>query len=140
MKFRTIIFEDDTPVRQLLKMSAERRGHDVVTFESPIFCALSRDGECAHERACSDVIISDHQMPGMSGLEFFAKLREKKCLVPNKALVTAAGEEKLQELAEGLGCDFIRKPFQIQNIDAWLREAEQKIAPERMLVPVENLY
>jgi len=140
MKFRTIIFEDDSPVRQLLKMAAEMRGHDVLTFESPIFCALSRGEACSHEGACSDVIMSDHQMPGMSGLEFFTMLREKKCLVPNKALVTAATEEELRELAEKLGCDFISKPFQIHDIESWLKEAERKIPPDRMLLPVEKLY
>lgn len=140
MKFRTIIFEDDTPVRQLLKMSAERRGHETVTFESPVFCALTRGGTCSHEGACSDVILSDHQMPGMSGLEFFTLLREKNCLVPNKALLTAASEGELRELAEALGCDFIPKPFQIQHLDAWLKEAEEKIAPDRTLVPVDHLY
>lgn len=140
MKFRTIIFEDDSPVRLLLQMSAERRGHDTLTFESPTFCALSRGEACSHEGPCSDVIMSDHQMPGMSGLEFFALLREKKCRVPNKVLVTAATEEELRELAEKLGCDFIPKPFQIHDIDAWLQAAEQKIPPDRILAPVENLY
>lgn len=140
MIYRTIIFEDDAPVRHLLKLSAEMRGHDVITFECPTFCALSKKDKCTHEGACSDIIISDHQMPGMTGLEFFRVLKEKDCRIPNKALVTAACQENLKIEAQELGCRVIPKPFQIREINSWLEESELKISRDRELIPIEELY
>lgn len=140
MRFRTIICEDESSIRVLLKLAAEMRGHEVITFPCPpTFCILSSEGVCSYGLSCCDAILSDHQMPGMSGLEFFDVLKRKKCLVPSRALVTAAAQEDVKKLACELGCSFIPKPFQLRDIDAWLEKAEANVQESRQLLPCKAL-
>jgi CheY-like chemotaxis protein len=57
-----------------------------------------------------DVIISDHNMPGVSGLELLNKIRQdhrEMILV----LITAFGTDALEEEAHRLGIGYITKPF-----------------------------
>ena len=58
-----------------------------------------------------DVVISDFNMPGASGLELFNKLRQdyhETILV----LITAYGTDALEEEVHRLGIGYITKPFE----------------------------
>src|SRR6185436_8207030 len=58
-----------------------------------------------------DVVISDFNMPGMSGLELLNKIRQdhrEMILV----LVTAYGTDALEEEVHRLGIGYITKPFE----------------------------
>ena len=58
-----------------------------------------------------DVVISDFNMPGMSGLEFFDTVRQtdrETILV----LITAHGTQALGEQAQRLGFGYLTKPFE----------------------------
>jgi CheY-like chemotaxis protein len=64
--------EDDVPVATLLKQALENEGYQVE-------CA--RDGRAALARAAEDIgffdlVVTDHQMPEMSGLHLVKSLRE----------------------------------------------------------------
>jgi DNA-binding NtrC family response regulator len=134
-KYRTIIIDDDNSVRELLVLTASLRKHEVFSFASPIDCALSQDTPCSCEPgyACCDVLITDHMMPDMTGLEFLEILEKKKCLIPNKALVTAAQSNSVMGKAKSLGCTLFRKPFQISQICSWLEKCERNVKEDRIL-------
>ena len=74
-----------------------------------------------------DVVISDFNMPGVSGLEFFNKMRQdhrEMILV----LITAYGTDALEEEVHRLGIGYITKPFEpshlVQIIHGLIRGAE----------------
>jgi len=74
-----------------------------------------------------DVVISDFNIPGVSGLEFFNKIRQEHremILV----LITAYGTDALEEEVHRLGIGYITKPFEpsrlVQIIHDLLRGAE----------------
>ena len=74
-----------------------------------------------------DVLISDFNMPGVSGLEFFNKIRQEHremILV----LITAYGTDALEEEVHRLGIGYISKPFElsflVQLIQGLMRGAE----------------
>ncbi|MBE0596377.1 MAG: response regulator [Desulfuromonadales bacterium] len=139
MVYRTLIVEDEPAVRTLLALSAQIRGHEVLTFPGPTFCPLAIAKSCSLQVACSDILISDQMMPDMTGLEFLALLQEKHCPVRNKALVTAACSEQIRKKAEELGAIVIPKPFTVTAICDWLEECERKVLPDRVLMPKELL-
>jgi DNA-binding NtrC family response regulator len=74
-----------------------------------------------------DVVISDFNMPGASGLEFLNKLRQdhrEMILV----LITAYGTDTLEEEVHRLGIGYIAKPFEpahlVQILHDLIRSAE----------------
>ena len=62
-----------------------------------------------------DVVISDFNMPRVSGLEFLSKIRHdhrEMILV----LITAYGTDALEEEVHGLGIGYITKPFGLLSL------------------------
>ena len=83
-----------------------------------------------------DVVVSEFNMPGMSGLELLNKIRQdyrETILV----LITAYGTEALEEEAHRLGIGYITKPFGlsllVQFIHDLIRDGTEN-AP-RILIP-----
>lgn len=70
------------------------------------------------------VIISDMKMPGMNGIEFIKKAKEK---YPNKKFYILTGYEMTDEIKEalesGLILNYFSKPFRLQEIELAIIEA-----------------
>ena len=91
-----------------------------------------------------DVVISDFNMPGMSGLELLNKIRQdhrETILV----LITAYGADTLEEEVHRLGIGYITKPFGlsllVQFIHDLIRGEEKgdiKESALRILISEEN--
>jgi len=76
-----------------------------------------------------DVIVSDFNMPGPSGLEFLSRIKQdhrEMILV----LITAYGTDALEEGARQLGVGYITKPFEpaflVQSIEGLIQGKETK--------------
>ncbi len=129
---RAIIFDDEPSVLELLERVLSKRNYEIMSFKQPVICPVylnNGDGTCLNERPCSDVIITDHRMPLMTGIELLQKQAQNRCLLPsqNKALITghlSDGEQR--QLAE-LGCTFLAKPFRLADIAQWLDECEKRM-------------
>src|SRR6266498_1906381 len=88
-----------------------------------------------------DVVISDFNMPGVSGLEFLNKIRQdhrEMILV----LITAYGTDALEEEMHRLGIGYITKPFEpsrlVQIVHGLIRGEETSDGTEnapRSLIP-----
>ncbi|MFN8259176.1 MAG: response regulator [Bacteroidales bacterium] len=69
------------------------------------------------------VIISDMKMPGMNGIEFITKAKEK---YPAKKYYILTGFEITKEIQNALECGMIlkyfRKPFNIKEIKATIEQ------------------
>ena len=59
-----------------------------------------------------DLVISDFNLPGMSGLEFLNKIRQDHCEA-NLVLITAYGTDALEDEVHRLGIGYITKPFEL---------------------------
>ncbi|MDP2156436.1 MAG: response regulator [Nitrospirota bacterium] len=105
-------------------------GYEVVTAETPITCAFYREDadSCQHHTRCADILVTDHNMPGMTGLELLEMQHQKGCRLTskNKALMTALIDPELRERTEQLGCRFLSKPMSISTITAWVKECETR--------------
>jgi FixJ family two-component response regulator len=100
------IIEDDDSLRRALVGLICSLGHDAHGFESAeefAACDAMRSSAC---------IITDIQLPGMSGIELKQMLAEHRCPVP-VIMITARHEAGLEEraIAAGAVC-CLRKPFE----------------------------
>lgn len=144
MTVRILVFEDDTMTRDLLASGLRKRGYEVLAFPSPVTCSLVSDRAafCSHEHACADIVITDMNMPCMTGLEFVWHQYQKNCKCPpeNKAVVSAELSWNQEQEFASLGCRYFQKPFKLGEILAWASECERRIPAGRILIPSNSLW
>jgi CheY-like chemotaxis protein len=88
-----------------------------------------------------DVVVSDFNMPGPSGLELLGRIRQDYREM-KLVLITAYGTDALEEGARQLGVGYITKPFEpsflVQLIKELIRGEETRGVtenPPRILIP-----
>ena len=112
-----ILAVDDIPDNLLLiQLALEQEGHRVV---------VAHDGETALKQikqAPPSLILLDVMMPGMDGYEVTRRIRQDKNIpfIPI-LLVTARQESSLVEGLDAGADEFVRKPFQIEELQARVR-------------------
>jgi DNA-binding response OmpR family regulator len=113
---RVLVVEDEAHLAQGLRFNLQAEGHVV---------EVAGDGETALERLVEkrerfDAVVLDVMLPGKSGFDVAALLREKKNYVPI-LMLTARGrpEDVLQGFAAGAD-DYLAKPFELAILIARL--------------------
>ena len=129
---RVLVVEDEAHLAQGLRLNLEAEGHAV---------EVSGDGESALARLLEkqepfDALVLDVMLPGKSGFNVAAELRERKNYVPI-LMLTARGraEDVLQGFASGAD-DYLPKPFELPILIArldgllrrtsWMKEAARR--------------
>ena len=131
-----LVAEDETDIRNLLKLSLEQEGYQVLA---------AADGLAAleHFRGQSiDLAVLDIMMPRLDGLNLLRKIRETSNIPV--IMLTARGEDMDKILGLGLGADdYLAKPFNmaelVARIAALLRRSRQygnPIGQETAKVPI----
>ena len=111
------IIDDDEGIRDGLTMLLESIGQECCSFDSATSFLKTYD---EHMTGC---IVLDIRMPKMSGLELQRKLNELKCLLP-MIFITGHGDIPMAVEAMRLGAlDFVRKPFNEQDLIDRINEA-----------------
>lgn len=136
MRPRALVFDDDSLIRHLLWRYLDRRGYEVFTFPDPGLCPLHAKDRCLcdQETTCTDIILSDLNMPNVKGLDFVEELFAKGCRCHNIALMSGAWSEHDVARANSLGCKLFSKPFTIAEIQKWLVQVEGRLTPDRKLL------
>ena len=113
---RVLVVEDEAHLADGLRFNLQAEGHAV---------EVAADGETALERLVEkrerfDAVVLDVMLPGKSGFDVAALLREKKNYVPI-LMLTARGpaEDVLQGFASGAD-DYLPKPFELAILIARL--------------------
>ncbi len=131
-KLRIFIYEDDPALSEMLTKVLESKGHDVLSYQDPTFCPnySNLESKCAHSKPCTDVIISDYNMPKVTGVEFLKTQKALGCKVPfeNKAIITVAVlSQEAKNLIDSLGCILFKKPFKLAEILEWIEACAERI-------------
>lgn len=71
-----------------------------------------------------DVVVSDFNMPGPSGLEFLSKIRQEHGDII-LVLITAYGTDALEEGVRQLGVGYITKPFEPSSLVQLIKDLIQ---------------
>ncbi|MGA3091208.1 MAG: response regulator transcription factor [Terriglobales bacterium] len=134
---RVLIVEDEAHLAQGLRFNLQAEGHAV---------EVASDGETALDRLVEkkerfDVVVLDVMLPGKSGFDVAALLRDRKDYVPI-LMLTARGrpEDVLQGFASGAD-DYLPKPFELAILiarlesllrrTAWMKDASTQDAVPR---------
>jgi DNA-binding NtrC family response regulator len=135
MNYRVLIFDDQTEIRQILWSLFDSRGYEVFTFPDPGLCPLSEAHKCLclKDQACSDVIISDVEMPFKSGFDFIEEQIRKGCRCNHIALMSGTFTKEHFDKAKSLGIKIFKKPFRLSEMKNWLDQIEKDISPKRKL-------
>lgn len=128
-KTRIILFDDDQIIRQTLKQVFERKGYEIFVFENPSLIPLqhSHNCQCAENERCADIVITDIDMPHVSGLDFIDKQQKKGCKIQNIAIMSGSFSEPKIEHAKKLGCSVFSKPFSLIDLIEWIKNSEAQI-------------
>ncbi len=102
---RILLIDDDPVIRSLTSGILRKKGFEV------LLAVEGKDGLAMLENQSVDLVITDYQMPGMSGLEVLTALREKYPGLP-VILLTAYGDTSLTIQSMQTGAfDYIEKPI-----------------------------
>ena len=129
-KPRAIVCDDNDVILDVFRRILEAAGYEVLTADTPVTCAFYRehvDG-CPQHNRCTDILITDYAMPGMTGLELLETQHHRGCKLAskNKALMTGTDNAALRKRTAALGCHFFPKPLLISTLLAWIKECEKR--------------
>jgi CheY-like chemotaxis protein len=119
-----LIVDDECVIATLLREALRRAGHAVVTASS------GEEGLGKAAEFHPDLVISDVQMPGMSGFELVSRLNR---LMPETSCILMSGnafatpESSRKELATLRVVSILRKPFQMGVLLHEVSEALQTL-------------
>jgi two-component system alkaline phosphatase synthesis response regulator PhoP len=116
---KKVLVDDEIHIVQVVAMKFRNNGFEVVTAEN---------GTDAYKICCEekpDIIVTDYQMPGMTGIELVEKLRQNPEFTEIPVIIlTARGFAIEDDQKEKLGiAECLSKPF----------------SPKELLLHVENV-
>ncbi len=128
-----LLVDDDPALFNVTKILLERDGGIKVELCSSVSEAMGLLGKKKY-----DVIISDYDMPGRDGIEFFTDLREKGFSIPF-ILFTGKGDENTAIKALNCGIDYYQKKGDdSREVFRNLQGAVVDIASRRMCNPTRE--
>jgi DNA-binding NtrC family response regulator len=119
MRDKILVIDDEPNLRKILEATLTRGGYEVLAFESFDSARISLNTEAV------DVVITDLQMPGTSGMEVLNYCKQYAPDLP-VILITAFGTVERAVAAMHAGAfDFVLKPFQNEELFRILEKAIQ---------------
>ena len=111
-----VIVDDDPAVCSSLKFSLELEGFAVQAYGNAAELLQAND------YAACDCFVIDQRMPGMTGMELIAKLREQKVMTP-AILIISHGNSALRARASLADVPIVEKPLLGNALVDRIREA-----------------
>ena len=127
------IVDDDRSIRWVLEKALQQEGMTIQSFDSA-------DGVLSRlTRQQPDVIISDIRMPGSSGLDLLARIRE---LYPRLPVIIMTAHSDLDSAVasyQGGAFEYLPKPFDVDEAVSLVKRANLHAQEQQSLaVPVEQ--
>ena len=99
---KVMVVDDDHEMLKVMAYGLESYGYEVLTCENAseaLLLALTDP---------SDFVITDHDMPGMDGVELTRRLRG---ILPAAVIIGMSGRDHGTEFLQAGANDFVQKPF-----------------------------
>jgi CheY-like chemotaxis protein len=104
---RLLVVDDDPVVLSLVQLRLKNGGHRVISVSDP-----DEALRVVEERGLPDVAVLDVSMPGMTGLELLAQLRQRPGAEQLPAVFLSARVQPQDiEAGRALGAAYLTKPF-----------------------------
>ena len=124
-RHRVLVVDDDESVCRSTARLLERIGFEVTTVQS------GADAITFFQQHPLDVIVTDHQMPGMSGAELVERLIAINPRIGSRIILTSGDiqSDATERLIAATGCRAIAKPFTTAELALMIRAAIGSSAP-----------
>ena len=121
------IVDDDRSIRWVLEKALQQEGLSTVSFENAdsVMQKLTRQQP--------DVIISDIRMPGASGLDLLAKLREQYPRLPVIIMTAHSDLDSAVASYQGGAFEYLPKPFDVDEAVSLVKRALQHAQEQQSL-------
>ncbi len=113
------IVDDDRSIRWVLEKALQQEGMTTVSFDS----ADSVIGRLGRQQP--DVIISDIRMPGASGLDLLAQIRELHPRLPVIIMTAHSDLDSAVASYQGGAFEYLPKPFDVDEAVSLVKRANQ---------------
>ena len=116
-KGRVLVIDDENSIREYLSMMLEREGY---------LCDATKDGKKAlklQSQEGYDVVITDIQLPGLSGIDILSKLRENDPSLPVIIITGHASQESAIEALNLGAFYYLLKPVSNEELKQVVRNA-----------------
>jgi two-component system nitrogen regulation response regulator GlnG len=123
------IVDDDRSIRWVLEKALQQEGMSTVSFENAdsVMTRLTREQP--------DVLISDIRMPGTSGLDLLAKLREQYPRLPVIIMTAHSDLDSAVASYQGGAFEYLPKPFDVDEAVSLVKRAFQHAQEQNGLSP-----
>jgi DNA-binding NtrC family response regulator len=117
---RVLFADDERSLQEFMRAELPRLGHEVTV------CPDGRSALKSLEKGTFDVAILDIRMPGMTGIEVLAQLKQ---ISPSTEVIMLTGHASLETAVEALrhgAFDYMTKPCKLTEIEVILRRVAEK--------------
>ncbi len=121
---RVLLLEDEYGLRVSVEEFLEELGYDVESFSNG-----DEAYEAVYERHY-DILLLDVNVPGMSGFEMLETLRKENNKTPAIFMTSMTEIKDLQEGYKKGCCDYIRKPFDLEELQLRMMQVCKNVLHE----------
>jgi len=121
------IVDDDRSIRWVLEKALQQEGMTTQSFDS----ANGVMGRLARQQP--DVIISDIRMPGASGLDLLAQIREQHPRLPVIIMTAHSDLDSAVASYQGGAFEYLPKPFDVDEAVSLVKRANQHAQEQQAL-------
>lgn len=133
MNERIFVIEDDENIQEIVKLSLESNGYQVILFDNAI------DAIAAIHDDTPDLAIFDIMLPQMDGITAVKKIRMTNSYMPILILSAKDSEiDKIHGLDSGSD-DYMTKPFGVLELCARVRTLLRRAKPKSKLIKTPTL-
>lgn len=133
MNERIFVIDDDENIQEIVKLSLESNGYQVILFDNAI------DAIAAFHEFAPDLAIFDVMLPQMDGITAVKKIRETNTQVPILILSAKDTEiDKIHGLDSGSD-DYMTKPFGVLELCARVRTLLRRVQPKSKQIKTPSL-
>ena len=129
-----LIVDDETNIVTSIKRMLRKENYNILTASS------GEDGLDLLAKHNVDVIISDHRMPGMTGVDFLSRA---KAMYPHSVRIVLSGYTEIKAITDAINqgaiYKFLTKPWDDDQLRAHISEAfrNKEMADENMRLSLE---
>ncbi len=134
--YRVIIADDENKIRNVLKTLIHWE-----ELQMELLCECTNGDELLEmlERSPADIILTDMQMPGISGVQLLQRLKE---LYPYLSIIVISGYDDFKYTKQAIisnAVDYILKPVDEDELNDALKEAASEAKERRAEVMGESV-
>ena len=114
-KFKILVVEDETDVRDLISLHLKREGYDIVAVEDAekAMTALNQTADTVPGAVPFNLAIVDWMLPGVSGLEWVRWISTQGKSPPVLMVTARADSADIVRGLEAGADDYVTKPFEV---------------------------